>query len=517
MNASLSAFNGKFYGLVSNTPAIPEGFLFEWDPVTNIYVQIFLFTLSDGYRPFGNLVEKNGLLYGTTTRGGANDAGVIFEWNPVNNVYAKRFDLSTSAGSNPMSGLTVSGNNFFGTTREGGQFNKGVVFEWDPATNNYTVKHHFNGLDGLAPVAANLIRVPAPIAPGNPGSCVGYSPIFIDNGNNTKWVALTDENGDVVAEINANGNNLGIVNYDLYVHNGPVREDGLGKLYLDRNITITPQTQPSTPVTIRMYITEAEFQALRIATNSQGQPSGVNTINDVGFFKNGNSCTSVIQSTATIVPATSEPYAGGYVLTASISSFSSFYFANKLLTVLPLTLLEFGARFSGQDIIVDWQTENEVNTKEFTVERSDDGINYLSLAQVPARGNNTANNYRFIDRGATTTVNGKWFYRLRMDDYDGRVSRSRIVILSKDGEKNRVLVYPNPVKDIIGITTNLSHAETLQVKIFDNSGRLIVQRTMVAGTGSSALSLNVYDLAQGVYYIEVTGKNIRERISFVKQ
>ncbi len=52
-------------------------------------------------------------------------------------------------------------------------------------------------------------------------------------------------NSNIVAEINANGNNLGDVTTSFYINSGAEREIVFNKnLYLDRNITITPTNQP---------------------------------------------------------------------------------------------------------------------------------------------------------------------------------------------------------------------------------------------------------------------------------
>ena len=45
-------------------------------------------------------------------------------------------------------------------------------------------------------------------------------------------------------------------------------------------------------------------------------------------------------------------------------------------SILPLDFLEFKGRLEKNDAILNWKTENEINTEEFVVERSVDGNNY---------------------------------------------------------------------------------------------------------------------------------------------
>ncbi len=126
-----------------------------------------------------------------------------------------------------------------------------MIFEWNSVTNVYTKKKDFNRIDGYSPQNQDLTLLPAPVAKGFPGSCTSFPVVTIDNTNNNIWVAIEDSLGNAVAEIKANGNNLGTVKASMYINNSTVREDGAKNLYLDRNITLTPQVQPTSPVDIR--------------------------------------------------------------------------------------------------------------------------------------------------------------------------------------------------------------------------------------------------------------------------
>ena len=152
----------------------------------------------------------------------------------------------------------------YGTTANGGRNNYGGIFEWDPVTNIYSIKSEFTGNNGRNPGSRNYFSViQMTVARGVANSCMNYPPFVVDKGNTNSWVPIIDDNGLAVAEIKANGNNLGIVNATVFINGNPVREDGLRQLYLDRNITITPQFQPSSPVDIRLYITGNEFETMK--------------------------------------------------------------------------------------------------------------------------------------------------------------------------------------------------------------------------------------------------------------
>jgi hypothetical protein len=80
------------------------------------------------------------------------------------------------------------------------------------------------------------------IGPGKPDACENVNTININATNNTYWVPITDTLGNIIAEIKANGLNLGNVTSSVYIKTGAVREFGFYKtLYANRSITITPQ------------------------------------------------------------------------------------------------------------------------------------------------------------------------------------------------------------------------------------------------------------------------------------
>jgi hypothetical protein len=68
-------------------------------------------------------------------------------------------------------------------------------------------------------------------------------------------------------------------------------------------------------------------------------------------------------------------------------------------------------------------------------------------------------------------------------------------ISQKDGDK--VLLYPNPVKDIINIQINGSQESAIYLVIFDASGKLALQRTAKYENG--LFNIGVQSLVPGIY------------------
>lgn len=354
------------------------------------------------------------------------------------------------------------------------------------------------------------------ISNGRLGTCTNFPPIIIDATNNTSWVSLIDDEGNLIAAINANGNNLGMINYGLFVRNGSPREDASGRLYLNRNVTINPAVQPATPVDLRIYITSQEFEALRTALNSQGLGSGVDTISNLAFYKNETHlCEDTVEAATSVVSVIAKPFANGYVLSASIPSFSAFYMASVAQSSLPVSLLSFSGRQVSGKVMLNWVAAQERNAYFFSIEKSNDGSHFESIGRLPARNSSGENSYSFID---TSSFSGAVvYYRLRQVDLDGKFVYSHIIsIRGVNTTKGLVTVFPNPVSDIIQLQLNLPLRQQLEWTITDNVGRTVQHGNITAPAGVLTMPIVSHGLSRGVYYLVLKGGNFEQKVKLVK-
>ncbi len=494
-NGAFTLFNNKLYGTTSGGGANSQGGVYVYDPATNTATTPASFSSASGNNVSNAPTLYNNKLYMTAYSGGANGRGSILMFDPATNVLTTIYNFTTTAGGtgyDPTGGLTVNGDFMYAVLREA---NNVKVIQLDPATNTVTTRSTYTPASNFnLPATHNgLTVVPAFIANGVPGSCENYPTVVINASNYNQWVPILNAAGDVVAEIKANGNVLGDVNAAVYINNGTVREDGSKQLYMDRNITINVQNQPASNVDIRLYIKASEYLALKNALNSLNQPSGIATINDISIFKNEELCTATITSNAVKLATTASVYEYGYVLSTSVSSFSTFFFAKNSFSVLPLKLIAFNAQKQINTVKLNWQTENEFDLVKFELERSTDGIRYDKIITVQAANISSVNNYSAIDYQPMPGLN---YYRLKMIDKDGKFSNSYIqkVDFSK---KNSIGILPNPAQDYMII----NGADAFkQIQIIDVAGKVVRQMNKAANN-----RYQLTGLSKGVYYIKFTG------------
>lgn len=125
------------------------------------------------------------------------------------------------------------------------------------------------------------------------GNCHYSTETTVDgfSNNNSNYLPLVDSLNSLVAQIYPQGNNLSLVSYSYYKHNGATRQDQFGRYYLNRNITIKSSYNPSTPINVRLPYLTSELNAL-IA-----QPgSGVTSQFDLVLTENSGICSNMYQN-----------------------------------------------------------------------------------------------------------------------------------------------------------------------------------------------------------------------------
>jgi|GEM_PF-491095 len=175
----------------------------------------------------------------------------------------------------------------------------------------------------------------------------------------------------------------------------------------------------------------------------------------------------------------------------ALSGATSNFVAHNI-TPLPVTLTKFTVARQGTTALLQWQTAIEQNSKEFTIQRSTDGIKYNGIGSVEAAGNsNNLRNYAFVDPAPVT---GKNYYRLNQTDLDGKSAFSpvRVLAFSTTGK----LVWYSTGSKSVEVSLQMGTNE--KYTISDISGHLIRQGQL--SSGKTSLS----GLAGGIYFVKVT-------------
>jgi hypothetical protein len=127
-----------------------------------------------------------------------------------------------------------------------------------------------------------------------------------------------------------------------------------------------------------------------------------------------------------------------------VNQFSPFTLASLIPNnPLPVTLINFKGHLTDDYVLLNCQTASEVNTAHFNVERSRDGVHFVTVATVKVKGN-TADVQLYQVRDPNP-LPGLSNYRLKVVDTDGRFVHSKIISISLyTGNAGSTILYPKP-------------------------------------------------------------------------
>lgn len=172
---------------------------------------------------------------------------------------------------------------------------------------------------------------------------------------------------------------------------------------------------------------------------------------------------------------------------------------------LPVKWISFEAKRNGKDALLTWQTSNESNCSHYTIERSSDGSSFLPIGSTLCYNNSGNNMYRYTDiqPGA-----GKYYYRVRQHDLDGKTSLTPIRSVAFD-QQQLITVSPNPAHDYFTIESSLVIEK---IVMMDMQGRKVKEPAPAPGNKYA-----INDLPAGIYIISITAGNSVNIVRLVKQ
>ncbi len=184
--------------------------------------------------------------------------------------------------------------------------------------------------------------------------------------------------------------------------------------------------------------------------------------------------------------------------------------------VLPIELIDFEGQVLDNANQLNWWTANEINADYFTLERSSDGFHFEAITQIEAKGNSTTTQaYEYIDTDIQT---GDLYYRLVLTDEDGTQSIPHgVILLSRTSHPFAIeSIYPIPADDELQLIINAPDATNFQLKVYDYTGRLVMEQSESIFTGSNALTLPIQSMAPGTYILSIENENHQLIERFVK-
>jgi hypothetical protein len=171
------------------------------------------------------------------------------------------------------------------------------------------------------------------------------------------------------------------------------------------------------------------------------------------------------------------------------------YLRGGLGGVLPIKLEYFDAELYNNAVDLTWETSAEINNDYFTIERSENGIDFTVVTTIEGAGNSSESlSYSYIDSNPISGIN---YYRLKQTDFDGKFEYFDMVSITSEVEETNIDVYPNPSNGIFTVSTNSDNIESYS--ILDSSGRIVSNGTL----NSFDNNIDITNIPKGVYFLKV--------------
>ncbi|MCB0742445.1 MAG: T9SS type A sorting domain-containing protein [Ignavibacteriae bacterium] len=285
-----------------------------------------------------------------------------------------------------------------------------------------------------------------------------------------------------------------------------------------------PGTDLITPITVTPEATQDNpFPFTRIDLRSfSSQLSDLTGDFFIGYTVPSGSASMVVSSSSN---GRSYNYNG-----TSWSSYSQSYEMRAIIftsaTPLPVELTTFSANVNNNKVQLNWETATEVNNYGFEVERQNAEVSsqkseWEKVGFVEGHGNsNSPKFYQYSD--ASLNTSGKYYYRLKQIDIDGKYEYSEMVEINISSPDDFSLSqnYPNPFNPTTKIkysipSNNLTAGNNgdvlVTLKIYDILGKEI--KTLVNENQSAGIyevDFNAHQLSSGMYFYTLQAGEFRQ-------
>ena len=185
------------------------------------------------------------------------------------------------------------------------------------------------------------------------------------------------------------------------------------------------------------------------------------------------------------------------------------------MPILPVTLVYFQGNLENNQVTLQWKVAQNEALDRFEIERSEDGINFITAGIVFPSAKSDAENYSYNESIKTY----KAYYRLKMYDKNQMTKYSSAVVLQNSNVKGGSLtIVNNPATDKLTLSYSSARNQSLEIKIYDLAGRMQMNQKTNVYQGSNLISLTLNSAFRtGAYVVEVRNASERQTAKFVKQ
>jgi hypothetical protein len=196
----------------------------------------------------------------------------------------------------------------------------------------------------------------------------------------------------------------------------------------------------------------------------------------------------------------------------SPSDLASCYFPT---TILGLQKLQLQYKYENGNVNLKWEMVSNSPPLNFEVQRSDDGANFQTIATVPYGDQRST--YTYSDPQSGFGKNK--YYRIRANMSSSMRNYTNVVSVNFSSKAHLLAeLRPNPFNSYAQVDMWMKTAGTINVRILDQSGRMVYSRQFAGRAGENPLRLEgLGKLNAGIYVVEMRVQDEVMREKMIKQ
>jgi len=187
--------------------------------------------------------------------------------------------------------------------------------------------------------------------------------------------------------------------------------------------------------------------------------------------------------------------------------------ASSTAFTLPLDFLSFTAKPDAffKTVALNWSTTNEVNTKNFEIQRRTGGTDFLTIKNLPSKNTVGVHNYSYTDNNS---VSGDSYYRIIQFDNDGASTISNIQAVTNKATTASLSIYPNPTTGALNVSHSAAGAGAI-ARVVNMDGKTVLQQAL--NLNATDTKIEVSQLTSGSYLLILENQDQKSSRKFVKQ
>lgn len=309
----------------------------------------------------------------------------------------------------------------------------------------------------------------------------------------------------------------------------PLITNQSGYYVMHRYWSVIPANQPATPVGVRFYYNDQDFtdvkgsvpslidhRSLFFYKTEGGNPDPVSNI--AGATKLYSIANGVTPKVDTFVYVGQG--CGQHRAEYLVRSFSGGGGGGTVNgeAILPVKLNHFTGRLVDDASLLYWETAQEQSASHFNIQRSINGIDFITIGKIKAAGNSTTRKeYSFTDQAAGSLRTDKIYYRLQTENVNGRQEFSKTIVLKPGTLVENIQLAANPVADYAYLLMQSKEKSNIVILVTDMTGRTLLSQSRTVERGMNNLPVNVQSLAAGIYMLSVKNAQGIQTVRFIKK